>query len=492
MLLYMVVDREALPEDALPWEIFIENTAEIDSTDLTLYVNALVDHTLCAPDELVVFGIAPNMCAWPGPDDPDYRSPQYQAQKEREADKMLDQIERHYPGFRQHIRTRTVGTPATIERYLLKNGGAVGGPKNALGQDVMNRLHARSEWKNLYICGDSTVMATGAPATAVSGVGAANMVLRDMRKKEYDARAFPRQYVHFVDLPYQRPRYRAGDRISASNAHLAAALCQGCEKPACVRGCPAGVDIPGFLRRIESRNTLGAARLLRERNPLAGVCGHVCAADELCQRRCYRKSFADAPVPIAALERWVCREAGEAGWLRVEPTSDDKPVADGSRIAVVGGGPSGLSCAYYCALLGCEVDLYERGDRPGGALWQIVAEGVLPQAALERGLQGTLPERVRFHGGRELGATLELADLQASYDAVYLALGSGEAERGALASTLGPDWDQHMASYGRTAVRPLYAGGDLLRGRQTVVEAVADGRRAAVAIGQDLRSRGKQ
>ena len=93
---------------------------------------------------------------------------------------MIDQIEQHIPGFRQHIRSLIIGTPTTIERYLLKNGGAVGGPKNQIGQEMLKRLHARSEWKNLYFCGDSTVMATGAPATAVSGVGAANVILRDL------------------------------------------------------------------------------------------------------------------------------------------------------------------------------------------------------------------------------------------------------------------------------------------------------------------------
>jgi NADPH-dependent glutamate synthase beta subunit-like oxidoreductase len=228
---------------------------------------------------------------------------------------------------------------------------------------------------------------------------------------------------------------------------------------------------------MEAQNYLGAARLLRERNPLAEVCGYVCAAEKLCQRRCYRKSFADLPVRIAEQERWVCREAGKAGWLQAERA---KPVADGPRIAVVGAGPSGLSCAYYCVLMGCEVDLYDRGERPGGKLWLLVASGVLPQAALERDLQGIMLDRVHSHSGRELGSTLGVTDLQIAYDAVYLVPGASESARSALASTLGPDWDQRLSSYGRTAVRPLYAGGDLLRGRQTV------------AIGQNLRAGGKQ
>ena len=65
-----------------------------------------------------------------------------------------------------------------------------------LGQQMLNRLHARSEWKNLYVCGDSTVMATGAPTVVVSGVGAANVILRDLHKLDYHARKFKRQNVH--------------------------------------------------------------------------------------------------------------------------------------------------------------------------------------------------------------------------------------------------------------------------------------------------------
>ena len=78
----MVVDREAIPQDIYPWEIFIENRKVIDSSDLTLYINSLVDATLCPPDELVVMAISPNLCDWPHPGDPGYRSAEYEAQKQ--------------------------------------------------------------------------------------------------------------------------------------------------------------------------------------------------------------------------------------------------------------------------------------------------------------------------------------------------------------------------------------------------------------------------
>jgi len=93
---------------------------------------------------MVITAIAPNLERWPAPGSP--RSlPAYIAQKKAQAQRMLDQVEQHFPGFGSHIETLIVGTPTTIERYLLKNWGAVGGPKNMLGQQMLNRLHARSE-----------------------------------------------------------------------------------------------------------------------------------------------------------------------------------------------------------------------------------------------------------------------------------------------------------------------------------------------------------
>ncbi len=144
---------------------------------------------------------------------------------------------------------------------------------------MLKRLHARSEWKNLYVCGDSTVMATGAPATVVSGIGAANMVLRDLRKPEYDTRKFPRQYVRFVETPYRRPAVSADDPITPENAARFAAQCQGCQHPACVADCPAHIDIPGVLRRMEAGNFTGAARVLHLGSPFGGPCEDACPAD---------------------------------------------------------------------------------------------------------------------------------------------------------------------------------------------------------------------
>jgi prolycopene isomerase len=450
MTLYLVVDRAALPADVLPWEVFIENRTVIDSSDLTLYVNALVDETLCPPGKLVITAIAPNLEPWPSPGSPEDRSDAYFEQKRAEALRMLGQVEQHFPGFCNHIETLLVGTPTTIERYLLKNGGAVGGPKNMLGQHMLKRLHARSEWKNLYVCGDSTVMATGAPATVVSGVGAANRVLRDLRKPEYDARHFPRSFVKFAEIPFRRPTVSADEAITPENAPLAAAQCQGCQHPACVADCPAQIDIPGVLRRMEAGNFTGAARELHQRSPFGGLCGVVCPADRLCQLHCYRRSYAGEPVRIAELLRWAVGAAGSAGWPAHEPPRDDR--RSGRTVAVLGGNLAGLTCAAYLVLAGCSVEVLDAHVRALPAL-----------EAAESELESVLSLGVRFHGGQQ-PAPVDTKQ----YSAIYLA----SEEWAEQVDRSVPEQQQRGKLFAAVAnVESL-----------PPVGAVAEGRRAAFAI----------
>ncbi len=472
MTLYMVIDRQGIPENYYPWEIFIENRKVIDSSDLTLYINSLVDATLCPPDELDVMAIAPNLRSWPHPNDAAYHSKDYEEQKKQEAERMIDQIEQHIPGFRQHIRSIIIGTPTTIERYLIKNGGAVGGPKNQIGQEMLKRLHARSEWRNLYFCGDSTVMGTGAPATAVSGVGASNVILRELHKPEFDAHPISKQYIHFVETPYRRPEYHPGTPVSQENAFLAAAKCQGCQEPECVKSCPAGIDIPGFLRRMEAKNYIGAARLIREKNPFGETCGFTCAADKLCQQNCYRKDFTGKPVNIAELQRWVCQEAGEKGWLKREPAGK------GHSVAVIGSGPSAMSCAYYLALAGCKVSIFAIESQPGGKLLEKAAANPRLQAALQRDIEGILANGVTFMGSCEPLQETDLVQMRKQYSCVYIT-------KDQLLNPLGSDAPASLSGPDANSAG-LFIGEESLINGISVVEGVAIGRRAALEIFQYL------
>ena len=181
---------------------------------------------------------------------------------------------------------------------------------------------------------------------------------------------------------------------------------------------------------------------------------------------------------IAELERWVCEAAGEAGWLRPSGRQGNW------RVAVVGSGAAGLTCAYYLSFLGGHVDLYDAGDQPGAELWRIPQDR-LPRPVLERTLQAILRNlNIRFQDHMELGDCLTLRELLGSHEAIYLAPESTASAASHLAKILGPDWRTRIdpatgAAQGYTG---LYVGGALVLPGQSVSQAVADGRRVAVAI----------
>jgi prolycopene isomerase len=463
LVLYIGVKAEAIPAGTLPVEMLIADIAGVNQGDLTLYISSLDDPSICPPGTHVITTIAPSPEPWPSPWSKEYRTAAYRERKAAAVERTLTQIETRFPGLRKNILILEAGTPATIERYTLKNGGAVGGPRQAIGQQLMKRLHAQSDWPNLYVCGDSTVMGMGTPAVTVSGVGAANMVLRAAGLSEYGRREFSRQRVHIVKGRPLDPLPAPGATIDPAGARRLARECQYCEAPGCASACPTANDMRNVMRRIEAGNLAGAARALRQANPLAEVCGHLCRPGAPCERRCLRRSFADGPVWIAELEAWVCREAGERGW------GTDTPEPAGRSAAVVGSGPAGLSCAYLLVRLGWQVALADERPEPGGSLLDVAAS-VLSPAARSRDVAGVLRAGVVFSGGKRVA---EISGLAQRHDAVVFATGS-EAE--SLVAGL------DSAGDGLKARGKLVVCGSAVRGRCSAVQAVADGRRAAKLV----------
>lgn len=209
--------------------------------------------------------------------------------KEAETERMLALVERRFPGFRSGLIFSELGSPSTMERYLLKNGGAVAGPKQRMGQELMNRQRAATFLPGLYMCGESTVMGTGTPAVTISGISAADAILRAKGLAEYRNRKAAREYVRII------PKGRAGNRAE-NPTFQAASLCQWCEYPPCREACPADIDIMGIMRRLEAGNEAGAARRLE-----AGALPCLACEGKPCLKVCRRLSFAEKPVPIPEL-----------------------------------------------------------------------------------------------------------------------------------------------------------------------------------------------
>ena len=221
------------------------------------------------------------------------------------------------------------------------------------------------------------------------------------------------------------PIYREGRRNSLDYVKAQAARCRECFDPTCKDGCPAEVDIPGFISALAEGDIRRSYEILREKNALPELCAYVCPAEVQCEGSCIEKVFSQSPVPIRELQGYVSRAAREKGWAG--PASQATP--SGKRVAVIGAGPAGLACASRLLALGHAVEMFDVREELGG-----VAEGAIPArrlqpqaveaevAAVFSGLRG---DSFTFRGGEGLSESMTLEHYAADYDAVFVAVGLG-------------------------------------------------------------------
>lgn len=196
--------------------------------------------------------------------------------------------------------------------------------------------------------------------------------------------------------------------------------CGDCVAP-CQLACPAKVDICGFIAHLDNKQYKKAAALIKETMPLPSICGRVCP--RFCEKAC-RRNILDEPVDICALKRF-------AGDYDLENITSYKPQVKETtayQVAVVGGGPAGLTCAYYLALEGHQVTIFDAGPKLGGMLRYGIPEYRLPKQILDREIKliTDLCKEVRV--GEVLGKDFTLEELRGKYDAVFLGLGCQQAQ----------------------------------------------------------------
>ena len=221
VVLYAHVDRAVIPLDTLPIELLVGNPDKLDESEITVYIPSIDDLTLCEPDGHVLMAIGPSFENWEI-----INRAEYLAKKKKEQLRLEAVLEKRFPGIQAAIRYAEVATPRTIERYTAKNKGYVAGPKQLLGQHMFKRMHTKSQWESLYVCGESTVMGTGTPAVTVSGLSAANAILKKLKKAEFIYQAGMKNYVELVEHPFPKEKLYASYPESEKTVMLKAAKCQ--------------------------------------------------------------------------------------------------------------------------------------------------------------------------------------------------------------------------------------------------------------------------
>ena len=255
--------------------------------------------------------------------------------------------------------------------------------------------------------------------------------------------------------------------LTRVQALIEAERCYYCYDAPCIQACPTAIDIPSFIRRIGEDNVRGSAQAILEANVFGGMCARVCPTEVLCEDACVRNTNEDKPVEIGLLQRY----ATDGYFAAPGAPMFTRAPASGKRVAVVGAGPAGLSCAHRSAMLGHEVTVFEARPKAGGlneyGLAAYKTTGGFAQKEIEWLLSIGGIEVRHEHA---LGEQVLLADLTSAYDAVFLgmglagvnALGLADEARDGIANAV-----DFIAALRQADEGPAYA--DLPVGRRVIV-----------------------
>ena len=229
-----------------------------------------------------------------------------------------------------------------------------------------------------------------------------------------------------VEMPVQDPLVRNKNfeevalGYTPEMAMEEAARCLGCKHRPCVAGCPVSVQIPDFIARVAEGDFAGAYRVIRQTNALPAVCGRVCPQESQCESRCVR-GIKGEPVAIGRLERFV------ADWARENLAGEEvSPAFNGHRVAVIGAGPAGLTCAGELAKLGYGVTIFEALHTPGGVLSYGIPEFRLPKYIVAKEVEGLQKLGVEIRTNMVIGRVESVDELMdEGYEAVFIGSGAG-------------------------------------------------------------------
>lgn len=199
--------------------------------------------------------------------------------------------------------------------------------------------------------------------------------------------------------------------------------CLNCPKPRCVSGCPVNVEIPAFIHAVAMEDFAEAIKILKRKNSLPAVCGRVCPQENQCESKCVLGIKGES-VAIGRLERFVADYAREHG---IDVTKADDVVPNGKKVAIVGSGPSGLTCAGDLAKMGYDVTLFEALHAAGGVLMYGIPQFRLPKEIVQHEIAALKELGVKIEVNSVIGRTFTIKELmeEEGFDAVYVGTGAG-------------------------------------------------------------------
>ena len=210
-----------------------------------------------------------------------------------------------------------------------------------------------------------------------------------------------------------------------SAALVEANRCLFCYDAPCTKSCPTGINVPKFIKQITTDNIKGSAHTIFVSNIMGAGCSKVCPVEKLCEGACVYNLLEEEPIEIARLQQYSTMKALDENWQLF----GRKP-STGKKVAIVGAGPAGLSCAHVLSQAGVDSVIYEKESKGGGLMtYGIAAYKVTPQFCEDEVNYITAIGGIEIKYNQELGKNISLAELQKNYDAVYLGIGVGVARR---------------------------------------------------------------
>ncbi|HEY8660650.1 MAG TPA: NAD(P)-dependent oxidoreductase [Hanamia sp.] len=208
-------------------------------------------------------------------------------------------------------------------------------------------------------------------------------------------------------------------------ALIEANRCLFCYDAPCIKGCPTSINIPKFIKQITTDNIKGSAHSIFISNIFGGGCSRVCPVEKLCEGNCVYNLLDKKPIEIARLQRWSTDKAIRDKWKLF-----DRKESSGKKVAIVGAGPAGLSCAHVLSREGIDVTVFEKESKGGGLMtYGIAAYKVTPTFCEDEVDFITSLGGIDIKYDHALGKEVTLEQLQKDYDAVYLGIGVGLANR---------------------------------------------------------------